>query len=87
MTAEVIVYSKANCPYCDRAKQLLESKKVSYQEIRIDLQPQYRDEMVNRSGRRTVPQIFIDGKPIGGFDDMAALEKAGQLNALLGIEK
>lgn len=81
--AKVIVYSKANCPYCDRAKQLLTAKQVSYTEIRIDLDPKQQAEMITRSGRRTVPQIFINDQPIGGFDDMAALEKQGKLNALL----
>lgn len=88
MTAEVIIYSKANCPYCDRTKQLLDAKQVAYQEIRIDLNPEYQQEMITKSGgRRTVPQIFINGQGIGGFDDMAALEKQGKLNALLGSEK
>lgn len=84
MTAEVIIYSKANCPYCDRAKQLLSAKNVAWREIRIDLSPEFVEEMITRSGgRRTVPQIFINGQPIGGFDDMAALEREGKLNALL----
>ncbi|HVV69568.1 MAG TPA: glutaredoxin 3 [Gammaproteobacteria bacterium] len=86
MTAEVIIYSKANCPYCDRAKQLLSAKNVTWHEIRIDLNPEFQQEMITLSGgRRTVPQIFINGQPIGGFDDMAALEKAGKLNALLAM--
>lgn len=83
MSAKVVVYSAANCPYCDRAKQLLTAKKVAYTEIRVDLNPELREEMVTKSGRRTVPQIFINDQPIGGFDDMAALEKQGKLNDLL----
>ena len=81
---KVIIYTKEHCPYCVRAKQLLDSKKVSYEEIRIDLHPELRDEMIERSGgRRTVPQIFINDQAIGGCDDMFELEKKGQLNPLL----
>lgn len=83
MTAKVIIYSKANCPYCDWAKQLLDNKKVTYQEIRIDLNEEQRAIMERLSGRRTVPQIFINDQPIGGFDDLSALEKAGKLDSLL----
>lgn len=80
---KVIIYSKENCPYCDWAKQLLDSKKISYQEIRIDLDPDKRAEMERLSGRRTVPQIFINDKSIGGFDDLSALATSGQLEHLL----
>jgi glutaredoxin 3 len=83
--ATVIIYSKEQCPYCVAAKQLLKAKGVNYEEIRIDLDPSQRDIMIARSGRRTVPQIFINDQAIGGYDDMAALEKAGKLNALLGL--
>lgn len=81
--AKVVIYTKENCPYCDWAKQLLDSKKISYEEIRIDLLPDKRTEMIERSGRRTVPQIFINDKSIGGFDDLSALAKNGTLNQLL----
>jgi len=81
--SQVIVYSKAVCPYCDWAKQLLDNKKIAYQEIRIDLDPEQAAEMIRLSGRRTVPQIFIDGKPIGGFDDLSQLAKTGELDKLL----
>jgi glutaredoxin 3 len=84
MTA-VTIYSKEQCPYCVAAKQLLKAKGANYEEIRIDLDPSQRDIMIARSGRRTVPQIFINDQAIGGYDDMAALEKAGKLNALLGL--
>lgn len=80
---KVIVYTKANCPYCDWAKQLLDSKQVNYQEIRIDLDAEKRAEMEYRSGRRTVPQIFINDQAIGGYDDLSALVKAGKLEELL----
>jgi len=81
--AKVIVYSKANCPYCTWAKQLLNNKAISYEEIRVDLNTDKRIEMERLSGRRSVPQIVINGQPIGGFDDLSALEKSGELNTLL----
>lgn len=83
MQATVIIYSKANCPYCVWAKKLLDNKKVSYQEVRIDLDENEQRTMERLSGRRTVPQIFINGLSIGGFDDLSALEKAGNLDNLL----
>lgn len=83
MQAKIIVYTKANCPYCVFAKQLLDSKKVSYDEIRVDLDENQLATMMRESGRRTVPQIFINDQSIGGFDDLSALEKAGQLDNLL----
>lgn len=81
--AEVLVYSKENCPYCLRAKQLLASLKVNFTEIRVDLDPEKLTEMLQRSGRRTVPQIFINGESIGGCDDLFALHHAGRLKDLL----
>jgi len=81
--ANVIVYTKADCPYCDWAKQLLDTKQVAYTEVRIDLDPAKCEEMIRLSGRRTVPQIFINDKAIGGFDDLSLLAKSGQLNKLL----
>jgi glutaredoxin 3 len=87
MQANVIIYSSASCPYCVWAKKLLDDKKVTYQEIRIDLDEEERSKMVRLSGRRTVPQIFINDQPIGGFDDLSALEKAGKLDTLLHIDK
>lgn len=82
--AKVEIYSKAMCPYCDRAKQLLDAKSVAYTEIRVDKNPTEFEIMLKRAeGRRTFPQIFINDKPIGGFDDMWALEQAGKLDALL----
>ncbi len=81
--SKVVVYSSANCAYCVRAKDLLDRKGIQYQEIRIDLDPAEREIMMQRSGRRTVPQIFINDKPIGGCDDLYALEKSGELSKLL----
>ena len=81
---KVEVYSKAFCPYCVRAKALLKSKGVAFEEIDITLGGPRRAEMIQRAeGRVTVPQIFIDGVPVGGSDDIAALDRAGKLDALL----
>ena len=81
--ANIIIYSSENCPYCVRAKQLLQQKGANYTEIRVDLDDAKREEMMARSGRRTVPQIFINEQHIGGFDDLAALNSAGKLDPML----
>ncbi len=82
--ATVRMYSTAVCPYCTMAERLLTSKGVQQiEKIRIDTDPALRDEMMQRTGRRTVPQIFIDDQHIGGFDDLSALDKAGGLDPLL----
>lgn len=80
---QIILYSKANCAYCTWAKQLLESKKLHFEEIRIDLDPEKRVEMEQLTGKRTTPQIIINHKPIGGYDDLVILAKSGQLEELL----
>jgi glutaredoxin 3 len=80
--AEVIVYSSDYCPYCSRAKQLLQNKHVSFEEIRVDGKPQVRAEMVKKSGRTSVPQIWIGTTHVGGCDDLFALERAGKLDDL-----
>ncbi len=83
-TPDVIIYCSGFCPYCNWAKRLLEAKKVSYTEIRIDQVEGARDEMLQRSnGRMTVPQIFIGDTHVGGFDDLQALDRAGRLDPLL----
>ncbi len=81
--ATVEVYSTAQCPYCIMAKQLLERKGVSYQEVRVDLNPAKRQEMMQKSRKRTVPQIFINGEAIGGYTDLVALERAKKLDSRL----
>ncbi len=81
--AEVIIYSKKVCPYCIRAKALLDNKGVAYTEIMVDADPEQLQIMLDLTQRRTVPQIIINGRPIGGFDDMYALEKRGELDAVL----
>ena len=83
MSSEVILYSTRFCPYCMRAKSLLESKGVAYRDIAVDDEPQLRQEMMTRSGQQTVPQIWIGERHIGGFDDMYALERQGSLDGLL----
>ncbi len=82
--AKVEVYTKFLCPFCARAMKLLKSKGVAVEEIDITLGGERRAEMLARApGRTTVPQIFIDGQAIGGSDDLAALDRAGKLDALL----
>lgn len=81
--ATVIMYSTAYCPYCSRARQLLDQKKVKFTDIRIDENPDKRAEMIAKSNRHSVPQIFINSRHIGGCDDMYALESQGQLDKLL----
>ena len=85
MTANVEIYTKFACPYCVRAKQLLDSKGVPYTEYDITMGGAKRDEMLARvPGAQTVPQILINDTPIGGSDDLRALENQGKLDALLG---
>jgi glutaredoxin 3 len=82
--AKVEIYTSSHCPFCDKAKALLQHKGQAYEEIRIDLDAGARDAMLVRSdGRRSVPQIFIDDSGIGGCDDLYALERDGKLDALL----
>jgi glutaredoxin 3 len=79
------MYSTGVCPFCQMAERLLRSKGVSaIDKVRVDLEPERRAEMVERTGRRTVPQIYIGEKHVGGFDELSALDRAGQLDALLG---
>ena len=86
--AEVELYTTMFCPYCTRARLLLDRKGVAYTEIDINEEPARRDEMIRRAGGRTsVPQIFINGEHIGGSDELAALERAGELDPKLGSAK
>ena len=81
----VVMYSSGWCPYCMRARALFERKGIALMEIKVDEQPQERDIMLARSGgRRTVPQIFVGDRHVGGFDDLYALDQAGELDKLLG---
>ncbi len=81
------MYTTAICPYCVAAKSVLRAKGLEYSEIRIDTDPAKRDEMLTRSGgRRTVPQIFINGELVGGHDDLVAADRSGRLAQLLGTD-
>jgi len=85
MTAPAIVMYTTNwCPYCERARRLLRSKGAKFEEIDVESAAEKRAEMISRSGRRTVPQIFIGDHHVGGSDDLADLETAGKLDGLLG---
>jgi glutaredoxin 3 len=82
--ASVVMYTTAVCPFCQRAKMLLASKGVTnIREVRVDLDPAEREKMMNLTGRRTVPQIFIGETHVGGCDDLVALNSAGKLDVLL----
>ena len=84
-TPDIVMYSTGWCPYCVRARTLLERKGLPFREIKLDENPADRDAMLARSGgRRTVPQIFIGDHHVGGFDDLYALDKAGKLDELTG---
>ncbi len=84
-TPEIVMYSTGWCPYCVRARALLERKGLALREIKVDEDPSARDTMLARSGgRRTVPQIFIGERHVGGFDELYALDRSGELDALTG---
>ena len=87
MTAEVLMYSAGWCPYCARARSLLERKGISFREIDIETDAELRAEMIARSGRRSVPQIFIGERHVGGFEELYQLERAGELDGLMQTEK
>ena len=82
--AKIRMYSTAVCPFCLRAEMLLNSKGVTeIEKIRVDLDSRQREQMMNKTGRRTVPQIYIGDTHVGGFEELAALEHAGKLDSLL----
>jgi glutaredoxin 3 len=84
MGAKVKMYTTGVCPYCNMAERLLQSKGVAeIEKIRVDLEPEQRAEMMEKTGRRTVPQIYIGETHVGGFDDLSALDRAGELEPLL----
>ena len=82
----VTMYSTAYCPFCRMAENLLQVKGAPVDKIRVDLEPERRVEMMTRTGRRTVPQIYIGELHVGGYDELAALERAGRLDQLLRAE-
>jgi glutaredoxin 3 len=81
--ARIQIYTKSVCPYCVRAKALLDRKGVSYEEIDAEGDPALRTWLVEATGQRTVPQIFVDGRSLGGFTDVDALDRRGELDAIL----
>jgi len=84
-TPDIVMYSTGWCPYCERARALLERRGATFREIKVDEDPAERATMLTRSGgRRTVPQIFVGERHVGGFDELYALDKAGKLDELLG---
>ena len=83
MAAVVKMYTTGSCPYCQMAERLLVAKGVAIEKIRVDLEPAKRLDMQERTGRRTVPQIYIGDTHVGGYDDLAALDRAGKLDDLL----
>ncbi len=84
MTAHVLMYSTGVCPYCVMAERLLKAKGVDeIEKVRIDIDPEQRAQMMEKTGRRTVPQIYIGDTHVGGFDDLSALDRAGKLEPLL----
>ena len=80
---DVVVYLAGWCPYCQRARELLSKKDIQFREIDVDDDPKLREEMIARSGRRTVPQVFIGEKHLGGCDDLFALDGRGELDRLI----
>jgi len=79
----IVMYSRAACPFCVAARNLFRNKNVNWTEVSLDAEPDKRAEMINRTGRRTVPQIFIGDFHVGGFDDLNALNQAGDLDRVL----
>jgi glutaredoxin 3 len=80
---KIIMYTTAMCPYCQMAERLLRAKGVEVEKVRVDLEPERRIEMMEKTGRRTVPQIYVGDTHVGGYDDLAALDRAGKLDPLL----
>lgn len=83
--SDVVMYSTGHCPYCVRAKMLLKQKNIEFTDLRVDIETSLRAEMIDRSGRTSVPQIFIGDFHVGGCDDLFALEKHGELDNKLGL--
>lgn len=86
MAAQVVLYVTEYCPYCVRAKALLKQKGVAFREINVEDRADLRTWLVDRSGQRTVPQVFVNGEALGGFTDIAALDRAGKLDAKLATD-
>lgn len=85
VSAHVVVYTTGYCPYCHQAKRLLRQKGVEFTEINVEERPELRSFLISASGQRTVPQIFINGESVGGFSDIAALDRRGELDRRLAV--
>ena len=81
----IVMYTSSYCPYCTRAKALLDRKGVTYEERTVGLDPEGRQMLVDLTGRWTVPQVLVDDRPLGGWDDIHALDREGRLDAILGL--
>jgi len=86
MTPAIVIYSSQYCPFCFRAKAILQQKGVPFSELNVDGNPQLRQEMTEKAGRHTVPQIWIGERHIGGCDELIALQSTGELDVLLGLK-
>jgi len=85
MPNQIEIYTMTQCPYCVRAKELLKKKGQEYREINVETENKWEESVSRSGGRQTVPQIFINGTHVGGFDDLYALDKAGKLDPMLGL--
>ncbi|HFC29694.1 MAG TPA: glutaredoxin 3 [Oceanospirillales bacterium] len=85
--SQVILYGTLLCPYCFAAKRLLKKRNIKFKEIRVDKEPHLKQEMIEKSGRFTVPQIFIDNYHVGGYDDLSAFDASGKLSQMFQQEK
>jgi glutaredoxin 3 len=85
MSAEVLIYTTTYCPYCVRAKQLFNRKKVPFIEVNVEERPELREWLVTASGQRTVPQVFVNGRSVGGFSELDGLDRAGELDQRLAL--
>lgn len=85
MSASVVIYTTRFCPYCIRARRLLKKKGIEFEEVRVGSDNELWEKMEELSGRNTVPQIFINNQPVGGYDDIVALNKIGELDVKLGL--
>lgn len=86
MQKKVVIYTKPGCPYCEDAKELFTKKGIKFEEIQVDKNPEQLAEMIKLSNRRSVPQIFINNKSIGGFEELSKLATSGELDTLLKTE-
>lgn len=86
-TPAIIIYSSNYCPFCSRAKSIFQQKSIVFEELNVDMDSALRQEMMQKSGRRTVPQIWIGERHVGGCDDLMALQRSGELDKLLGLNE